>query len=230
MELLETSGALTSQRKVRLRICNSSTPGALMRFREAESVKAGLQEACDPSDLEPAHVTHRMATADIAEVRSVVIKRLLTIAVVMDSLFAGLAGFSLHRSRLQYEERAETTTQNLSQASAGRISDAVDKIDLTVLTVADEVERQLAGGAIDADSLNAFIARYRTRLPDLDGLRVVNAQGDNVYGTSVTPGARASVADRACFAQLRSDPKAGLVISEPVIGRVRRTWWTMSTG
>jgi hypothetical protein len=78
-----------------------------MRFRKAESVKAGLQEARDPSDLESAHVTHRMAIADIAEVRSV-IKRLLTIAVMMS-----LAGFSLHCSRLQYEERAETSAETL---------------------------------------------------------------------------------------------------------------------
>jgi hypothetical protein len=79
-----------------------------MRFRKAESVKAGLQEARDPSDLESAHVTHRMAIADIAEVRSVFIKRLLTIAVMMS-----LAGFSLHCSRLQYEERAETSAETL---------------------------------------------------------------------------------------------------------------------
>jgi len=48
-----------------------------------------------------------MAIADIAEVRSV-IKRLLTIAVMMS-----LAGFSLHCSRLQYEERAETSAETL---------------------------------------------------------------------------------------------------------------------
>jgi PAS domain S-box-containing protein len=144
--------------------------------------------------------------------------------VLIDLLFVGLAGFWLRQSKLRYEERAEVTTQNLSLALAGNVANVVDKIDLTVLTVGDEVQRQLARGAIDAKSLSALIDQQQTRLPFLDGLRVVNSEGENRYGTSVIPGARTSVADRAYFARLRSDADAGLVISEPVIGRVSKKW------
>jgi PAS domain S-box-containing protein len=144
--------------------------------------------------------------------------------VLIDLLFAGLAGFWLRQSRLRYEERARVATQNLSTALAENVANAVDRIDLTVLTVGDEVERQLATGAIDGKTLNALIAQQQARLPFLDGLRVVNAEGENSYGTSVTPGVRTSVADRAYFRRLRGDPTAGLVISEPVIGRVSKKW------
>jgi signal transduction histidine kinase/CheY-like chemotaxis protein/HPt (histidine-containing phosphotransfer) domain-containing protein len=169
-------------------------------------------------------VTNQRGVSGIAEHRFVFIKWLLTIAVVTDVLFIGLAGFSLWQSRRQYEERAEITIHNLSQALAGHINDAVDKIDLTVFAVTDEVEQQLAAGGIKAQMLNAFIARYQGRLPVLDGLRVVDAQGENAYGTGVKPGVRTSVADRGYFARLRDDPKAGLVISEPVVGRVSKKW------
>ena len=170
-------------------------------------------------------MTDRTSISGITEHRSVFVKRLLAIVVVTNLFFIGLACFSLQRARLQYEERAEITTQNLSQALAGNIADTVDKIDLTVLTVADEVEKQLARGGINARMLNAFIVRHHTRLPVLDGLRVVNAQGENAYGIGITPGARrTNLTDRAYFVRLRSDPKAGVVISEPVVGRISKKW------
>ena len=159
-----------------------------------------------------------------AEPRSIFVTRLLAIAVVADLFFIGLAGFSLRQSWQRYQERAEISTQNLSHVLAGHIADTVDRIDLTVLTVVDEVERQLAGGGIDGKALNAFVVRHHALLPVLDGLRVVNAQGENAYGIGVTPGVRTSVADRAYYVRLRNDPKAGLVISEPVVGRVSKKW------
>jgi len=165
-----------------------------------------------------------MNAPDSAGSRRTFIKRITLITVVVNLIFISLAGLSLYQSWLHYEERAERATQNLSRVLAIEICDAIDKIDLTVLTVADEVEKQLAGGRIDTQSLNGFIARCQTRLPVLDGLRVVNAQGENAYGTDVTPSVRTSVADRNYFTRLRTDPTAGLVISEPVVGRVSKKW------
>ena len=150
--------------------------------------------------------------------------RLLLIFFVTDLFFISLAGFSLIHSRKQYEDRAEIAAQNLSHVLAGNIDAAVDKIDLTVLTVADEVEKQLASGGINGPVLNALILKHCGRLPALDGLRVVNAQGENVYGTGIKPGIRTSVADRDYFIFLSGNARPGLVISKPVIGRVSKKW------
>jgi signal transduction histidine kinase/DNA-binding response OmpR family regulator len=169
-------------------------------------------------------VADRTSISGIAEPRSAFIKRTLTLALAADFLFIGLAVFALLQSSRQYEERAQTTTQNLSNALVGHITDVIDKIDLSVRETADDVEEQLAGGGIDAKKMNASIVRHHAYLPILDGLRVVNAQGENAYGIGVTSGVRTSVADRAYFARLRDDPKAGLVISKPVVGRVSKKW------
>ena len=165
-----------------------------------------------------------MNSSVIPEPRSGFVRRLVAITVLMNLFFIGLAGFSLRQSWLRYEERAETATQNLSRAFAGQIDDAIDKIDLTVHTVADEVEQELATGGVNGPRLNEFIARQHERLAILDGLRVVNAQGKNAYGTGVKPGVVTSVADRAYFQRLRAEPKAGLINSEPVLGRVSKKW------
>jgi len=151
-------------------------------------------------------------------------KRLVLIPVVLDLLFVGLAGLWLQQSRLRYEDRANVTTQNLSLALTGHVDSMVDQIDLTVLMVADEVTSQLAAKKVDAKSLNMLIARQQARLPFMDGLRIVSAEGENIYGTGVTPGVRTSVADRPYFQRLRNDRDAGLVISDPLIGRVSKKW------
>ena len=159
-----------------------------------------------------------------AKARNALIKRITLITVLANLFFYGLAGFALRQSWVRYQERATLQTQNLARAFARQIGAAIDKIDLTVVTVADEVEQQLARGGINPAVLNAFIARYRARVPALDGLRVTNGQGENAYGTDVNPAQLISVADRKYFQRLRSDPHAGLVISEPVVGRVSQKW------
>src|ERR1035437_10049416 len=116
-----------------------------------------------------------MSISGIAEPRSVFVKRLVMIVFVANFLFIGLAVFLLQQAWQQYEERAEIATQNLSYVLAENISDSIDKIDLTLLMVADEVEKQFVGGGINAHRLNAFIVRHHARLPFMDGLRMVNA-------------------------------------------------------
>ena len=156
--------------------------------------------------------------------RTSFILRILAIAVTADLFVCAIAGLSLWQSRLRYEKSADITTQNLAFVLSSHIADTISKIDLTVRTVADEVEQQLAADGINGTKLNAFIVRHQDLLPALDGLRVVNAQGENAYGIGVKPGVVTSVADRAYFTRLRSDPNAGLVISDPVVGRVSKKW------
>lgn len=157
--------------------------------------------------------------------RAVFVRRLIVVGLVTSLLFLSLAGSSIWHSRRQAEERAEIVTTNLANVLAAHIGGEIEKIDLTVQAVVQEAERQLGlSGGIDPTDFNTFIAFHHGWVPMLDGLRVVNAEGENAYGIGVAPGARTSVADRAYFKRLRDDPEAGLVISEPVIGRVSGKW------
>lgn len=137
-----------------------------------------------------------------------------------------LAGLSLIRSREQYQRRAEITAQNLCTVLAENLVTSYEKIDLAVLGVKDEVERQLASGRLDAPRLEAFIKRRRTWIPALYALRTVNADGLVEYG-NVPSGPRISLADRDYFLRLKADPDAGLVFSKPLMGRVTAIWTIM---
>ena len=149
----------------------------------------------------------------------------LAVAVILINLFVIiLAGVSLNRSRHQNEERAAVTTQNLAQVFDQYIGGSIHKIDVVLLAAADEIEDQLAGGGIDSRRLNDHLERQTARLPELEGLRMANARGEIAYGEDVAGSNVKSIADREYFIRLRSDPKAGLVISRPLVSRVIGKW------
>ena len=144
--------------------------------------------------------------------------------VLLNLLVVAIVSLSLRISRSQYEERAAATTQTLSKALEQSIDSALDRIDLALLTVMVDAERQIAAGGIKAPELNALISRQHAWQPDLDSLRVTDAAGDVLYGIGVEPTAHVSAADRDYFRRLRQEPDAGLVFSKPVVGKISGKW------
>jgi two-component system, cell cycle sensor histidine kinase and response regulator CckA len=133
-----------------------------------------------------------------------------------------LALYSSKQSFKQYEEKAATTTQNLTQVLEYSISNTLDKVDLSLESIQDEIDRQHKAGGIDAHALNVFIERCLSRLPFLTSLRVSNHKGDITYG--LASGDKFNVADRDFFIQLRGNRESTLVISKPAPGRVTKKW------
>ncbi|MDD5287159.1 MAG: PAS domain S-box protein, partial [Desulfuromonadaceae bacterium] len=150
--------------------------------------------------------------------------RLVAIVLLLDLFVFTLAAMLLFQNRIRFQERATNAAQNLSQVLEQNISSTINKCDLALLTTSIEAEQQLATGSIDMMALNAYIARLYSQQPDLDSLRVADRQGTILYGINVKPGARISIADRDFFTRLRDDPKTGLVISKPVVGRISGKW------
>ncbi len=131
-----------------------------------------------------------------------------------------LAGVSLYRSRQYYDLRAETLTKNIANAVDQNISRSIEKIDLALSMVADELEHRLAGAGLDESVMNAFLARQEQRLPEAEAFRVAQADGLVILGKGVNKVDRASWIDRDYFTFLRDHPEGGLRISKPIMGRV----------
>ena len=139
-------------------------------------------------------------------------------------LIFGVVAFSLYQSFGEFEDRAEVMGQNLSLLLAQEIAGDIDKIDLTLLSSSDEIERQLAHGSIDANAINSFLERQQGRLPSVFSLRMSDANGIVRYGRGVNPAAHVNNSDREYFIRQRNNPKAGLVIGKPIITRIDGKW------
>ncbi len=149
-------------------------------------------------------------------------RRLLTGVLLVNLFVVGLAAAWLIHSRQQDEENARITTQNLSKVLEQYIAGTVRNVDLALMTTVDEYVRQSAGGTVDAQVLNRFLTLQQARLPELESLRIADAQGVVRYGAGVVPGV--NVADRDYFIAARDKAAAELVISKPLFARISKKW------
>jgi len=145
----------------------------------------------------------------------------IVVAVVLLNVVAMATGaVELMRSRRHYEDLSAVTATNLAQVMEKNLGNTLNQVNLTLQSFADEVLRQYTqGGHYDVASLNAFIARQHSRLPALDSLGFADEKGALMYGIGVERG-RSGIGARKYFQQLRDDPQAGMVISEPLIGHI----------
>ena len=149
---------------------------------------------------------------------------LLAVFVFGNLFVAAVAALLLEQSRARELQQAEATTANLAEVLEENLAGLIGKIDLTLLAVRDEIDRQRAAGAIDSATVNALLARYNVRITDSLGLRVTDSDGvirHAVGGVAIT---QANIADRPQFILMRDNPGVGLVISKPVFGRTSQAW------
>jgi len=131
-----------------------------------------------------------------------------------------LTVFALYRSYQQYRADAIQTSANLSRVLDENLSRLVDKIDLTLLAVIEEIDREERHGGIDRATLEKILADFDSRLPEALGLRVANADGVVEYAVSNIVNANGQVSDREYFQKLKANRDLGLYISEPILGRM----------
>lgn len=147
---------------------------------------------------------------------------LLASLVLANLLVLVLSAESLVRSHLHHEQLARTLTQNVTSALDLNISRSIEKLDLALLSVVDELERQLANQGIDDRTANAFLERQEQRLPEVEAIRVSQADGLVILGKGLVKDATASWADRDDFVAHRDNPQSGLQITQPRMGRVAK--------
>lgn len=152
-------------------------------------------------------------------------RRRLLITVIFISLSVIiLAVFSAYHSHRRYREHAEITTQNLARVLESNLVNAIRRVDVSLQALLDIHAMSYAAHLQDSGLLIARMERIRARLPEVDAIRITDAEGMLILGNDVVPDARVSLADRAHFKRLRDEPAAELVISRPQVSRINGKW------
>ncbi len=152
-------------------------------------------------------------------------RRRIYTALALFSLFViSLTCYSLWRSYNLEHEQAEHFTSELSHALSVSLSAEFRQIDQALLTVADETSREIELGGLNLPLLEQLIIRQNSRLNPLAGIIINDRTGENIVTNFAAASAKGNVADRPYFIQLRDNPDAGLVISDPIKGRLTNRW------
>ena len=144
--------------------------------------------------------------------------------LLIDLLFALLAGIYLVNSHRHQEEFLKVTGENLVTLLGQAIEDKARLVDDAVVRVERALERQLRDGGIDSKRLEQVLALEQQQLPEIDGIRVTNAEGAVLFGKGVTADTKVSYADRHFFQQHKARQQDGLIITEPIKGKVSGKW------
>ena len=149
---------------------------------------------------------------------------LVGMVVVINAFVLTVAGWSLLHSRRLFHERAGATTQNLALSLERELEGTIKQIDTTLLWTREELEDRKLTREVSAPESDRILARQFARVPFLNGIQVVNAQGVFVRGIGVEPGRRVSIADRDYFHEFQDYGPERFVVSRPVLGRLTGEW------
>ena len=152
------------------------------------------------------------------------VQALVGMVVAINIFVLSVAGWSLLHSRRLYHERAGATTRNLTLALERELEGTIRQIDTTLLWTRAELEGRKLAVAFGNPELDALLAQHLARVPFLNGLQVVNAEGVFVAGLDVDPSRRISIADREYFHEFRDFGPERFVVSKPLLSRLTGEW------
>jgi len=150
--------------------------------------------------------------------------KLIVAATLLNLLAVAMVAWTLQQSRINYQVRAETSSQSIVRMMEQNIADMFERVESNLFFVVEEIEQRNISGGIDGKSLNAFLKRIHTRSQGMGSMRVVNAAGTITHGTGKTLVPEANVADREYFQYLRDHPDVRTYVSKPMIGRMSGEW------
>jgi diguanylate cyclase (GGDEF)-like protein/PAS domain S-box-containing protein len=137
---------------------------------------------------------------------------------------AMLAAYSLSGSHRQFHLRAEALTQNLAAALERSVSADIEKIDVSLISVADHLEAQLARGPLDVRVAKAYLEMQTQRRPELRSIRITDAQGQLMVGPDPLPSEPINLADRDWFQRQRESSTSDLHTSRPLRSKLTGEW------
>jgi hypothetical protein len=152
------------------------------------------------------------------------IRAVLGLLLVLNLFVICMSVVALRQNHHLAKEAATTTAQNLAQVLERDLRGDIQRIDLALFALRQEMMRQMSSGGLQEGAVNAYIAKLFTQFPELSSIRTTNAEGRIDHGIGLRPGTSFSVADRAYFIEARQNPHGGLLVSEPVVGRISGEW------
>ena len=149
----------------------------------------------------------------------------LAIVVALNVAAVALVAIGLQQLHARTVREAEARSQNVALAVDLHLSNVIARADLSLQTVAAELEHYLREDEIERQRLvGALIRQQKAALPEAEAWSIVDRQGSILFHEGEREAALFSVADRDYFHDLESGRVRGLLIAGPLKSRLTGSW------
>lgn len=114
-------------------------------------------------------------------------------------MLAMLVALMLTRSHRAYEQQARSTAESLVTPAQANVASGLYRVDAIMLSVLDELHRTGPSWPPANELVNAMLRSRNVLLPDIEGLRIADAQGNVQWGIELPSAATVQIADRDYF-------------------------------
>jgi PAS domain S-box-containing protein len=142
--------------------------------------------------------------------------------VLANIILIALAALALQHSRVQYQQRADTTTQNLARLFEQNIRGNFGRIDQSLRLLASRLPAAIGRG--ERAELREMLGEHLGVLSDIKSIQVFDAQGGLVATTNLPPDARLDVRGHLVFESLKAAPGDAPRVFKPVRSVVDGQW------
>jgi signal transduction histidine kinase/CheY-like chemotaxis protein/PAS domain-containing protein len=151
--------------------------------------------------------------------------KLTAIVLTLCCIVFLLAAWSLQRSFENHQEHAKTATENVTLLLVNQIGGIFDEVDRALLSLASDLSHWNEHKRVSRDYMDEKIRFHLALHPELVSIRIANEHGEITHGFNgekIPPGS--GITDRGYFQQHLNDQAAGLVVSEPLQGKISGKW------
>ena len=148
----------------------------------------------------------------------------LAIAGAIALLTIALTVTELLREAERQDERALARTESAAHLLNHQLQGVFSKIDLSLSTLAVQYNDERSGGRAEGSRLDRLLISQKALLPEVEYLRITDAQGMLRASSQPLPSAPVSVGDLALFTRTRDAGDRELVVTGPFVGRISRKW------
>ena len=134
-----------------------------------------------------------------------------------------LLGYLIWSSHEEEIRAAETTTRNYAAVIEAQLDAALRRADADLRTLQATIPRaalELHAVPRFAATLNAGLKARLSDFPELDGIRVFDADGNALYFSDEKLPPNTAIGNRSHFLAVKQNPQAGLVFSEVLTSRI----------
>lgn len=150
---------------------------------------------------------------------------LIAIVLAVNIFVIGVLAYALDVAKAQQEREVRTAVENVAVLLDHDISETATTIDLSLRGIAEKLEGEMRlGRNLEDYDIKALLEERQRWTSGIVEFRVLNASGAFIVGLGVKPQANVNLADHDYFIAHRDHKDSGLIVSNPVFGRVHKGW------